>query len=841
MPGLPSSILKKQGTGNLILQLLLICVMPLLATAQDKYGLAFASKRIAPEARTSLALFPENPLLADNSFSLAFDLSLASYYPSYFGYVFRIIDNKDQNIDLIFDVHTRSFNVVTGNEFSGISFQPDIQKISHEWQHVQLDINIKEHNIRLLLDGKPAGTARLNMAMGKQFRIFFGANHYKELKAFDLTPMRLKDVKIYREKTLLHHWVLNRSTGDTDTDIISQQKAKINNPIWLARTYREWNKPHDFTVKGNASVMFDNNSGILYINSNDSIYNYTTTFNEIHSIPLSKERVLPAGNTTILDQQTKQVYNFLVDEKEVARYDTAQRTWDNAITSHSMDRYWHANSFFSQADSAIYVIGGYGDYRFKNDVQRYSTVTKTWDTLSVKGDRFTPRYLAALGTNVTGDSAYILGGYGSLRGDQLLNPHNFYDLTLFDVKTKTFKKIYQLADPEQPFAFGNSMIIDNSEQCYYALTLTNDKTASAFQLIKGSLTKPEYVKLAGEIPLQYNDLKSTVDLFYDKKNEKLIAVNLYSSDNRTRVQIYTIFFPPAMLEVHAAAPVSYVSGILICLILVAGIALYSIPKKKTEEIETPAPEPVIIEKAAPVLVPVNVHHAAIYLFGDFTVLDKNGEDISKLFSPLLKELFLLLLLHSTPGKHGISSEKINEILWTGRSVKDAKNNRSVNMVKLKSILDRIGDYTLVKENGRWLLHFDNNIHIDIQQYYQLLHTDQVEPLTQVTGRGIFLPETEYSWLDKFKSDIAAEVMPIFISFLEEQSTTLHPEFIITVCNCILNFDSLSEEAIMFKCRALVALRQHSSARTIYSSFTKEYQTIYGETFEKDYMEVLEQY
>ncbi|WP_186774267.1 hypothetical protein [Chitinophaga pinensis] len=43
---------------------------------------------------------------------------------------------------------------------------------------------------------------------------------------------------------------------------------------------------------------------------------------------------------------------------------------------------------------------------------------------------------------------------------------------------------------------------------------------------------------------------------------------------------------------------------------------------------------------------------------------------------------------------------------------------------------------------------------------------------------------------------------------------------------------------MFKCRALVALRQHAAARAVYNSFAKEYEHIYGESFEKEYQALL---
>lgn len=47
---------------------------------------------------------------------------------------------------------------------------------------------------------------------------------------------------------------------------------------------------------------------------------------------------------------------------------------------------------------------------------------------------------------------------------------------------------------------------------------------------------------------------------------------------------------------------------------------------------------------------------AVYLFGGLQVFDRNGEEVSQRFSPLLRELFVLLILRSA--ENGISSEEL---------------------------------------------------------------------------------------------------------------------------------------------------------------------------------------
>ncbi|WP_158286605.1 kelch repeat-containing protein [Chitinophaga sp. S165] len=827
--------------------------------AQEKYGVEFASKGIDPEYRTGVNFFPEKPLTVTHNFSLAFDLSLMPDAGSYFGYVFRLTDEKGQHIDLVFNMRTSSFDLIGGNAYSGISIKTTPRTFFHNWHNIRLDINDKQRTFILSMNGKQISKASITFPAGHEWRLSFGANRYDEAKILDLPPMRLRDVKIYIDDELTHHWPLDEDSGAIARDLIDGATATIENPIWLAYTCRNWQQSADFVTLGNASVAFDGEQGIVYIGGRDSMYYYNCAKNILGADRLEEAQGLPAGNMTVFGG--KQLYNFLPDLKKVSTYDGEHHAWDLNADKDSVTRFWHANKYYAPFDSAIYVIGGYGYYHFTNQVQRYSTTSHTWDNLDIEGDSFTPRYMSALGTTPDGDSAFIIGGYGSVSGDQLLNPHNLYDLLLFDAKARTFKKIYQLPVPEKPFVFGSSMVVDTKSQSYYALTFGNDRMQSSLQLIKGSLLRPEYTKLAGEIPFRYFDIRSGVELFYYAKGQKLIAVVRYTPENHvTQIRIYSIPFPPALLTTSPAPSHPF----RIWLWVIAGVCLAAfllVRSKYFFQASQPSEAPYTINVSAPVIsdtrpsmtvaisrqetgqiLPAHSSRPSILLLGQFTILDKEGTNISKLFSPLVKELFLLLLLHSLPDKKGITSEKINETLWPGRAAKDAKNNRSVNIVKLKAILDRVGYYTLEKEEGKWVLHFDNEyVDIDLQQYFGMSDyksDSDIRQLINITGRGGLLSETEYSWLDKFKSDLAAEVTLLFINYLNQWAAGSSAERIIAITNCILNFDPLSEEAVMFKCRALVTLRQHAAARAIYNNFVREYKDIYGEMFRKEYQELL---
>jgi len=58
--------------------------------------------------------------------------------------------------------------------------------------------------------------------------------------------------------------------------------------------------------------------------------------------------------------------------------------------------------------------------------------------------------------------------------------------------------------------------------------------------------------------------------------------------------------------------------------------------------------------------------------GSFQVFDKEGVDITQLFTPVLRELFLLIVIYTIRTGRGITAEELTEILWLDKAVKDAR-------------------------------------------------------------------------------------------------------------------------------------------------------------------------
>ncbi|RAZ95258.1 hypothetical protein DK853_30895, partial [Klebsiella oxytoca] len=91
--------------------------------------------------------------------------------------------------------------------------------------------------------------------------------------------------------------------------------------------------------------------------------------------------------------------------------------------------------------------------------------------------------------------------------------------------------------------------------------------------------------------------------------------------------------------------------------------------------------------------------SSISLLGCFNVRDKEGNDITANFTPRLKHLLILLILYTEKNPNGILTSKTTGILWPDKEETAARNNRNVNLRKLRVLLESIGDVEVVTENN----------------------------------------------------------------------------------------------------------------------------------------------
>lgn len=829
----------------------------------QSFGLQFSSHETVQEKRTSFNLTPDKPVCLRGNAEISFDFMLQRNMPIYFGYIIRVITTQNKNIDIVYNEPVRQLNFVTGEK--SVSFPIDSIPVFDQWNRFVIHFDEKEKTVAFIINDKELSKSKTDIEGGVCGYISFGVNTHTGFQTPDVPPMLIREVKIKEGKTLSYYYPLNENRGEEALEKISGKKYKIVNPVWISPLHQNWQWVYTNKVPSTPSIAFDKQRDLLYIIGADSLYELSVKGLTVRGTKLSEKRNhLAAGSQSVYNPFDGRLYNFYIDEKSVSIYDSVQARWDKNFRIDPLTEFWQANKFISPVDTGLYTVAGYGQLHYKNLIQRYSFSTGKWDTIRTTGDFFTPRYLAALGLTEKGDTAYILGGYGSKTGAQALNPRPMYDLLAFSIRDKKITAITQLKEPASPFCFSNSMVLEPGTDNYYTLIYPNDRFNSRLQLIKGSLHSPEYEPMADTIPYLFYDVESFVDLLYSPVSKKLIAVTLHTGkDSVTDINIYTLNFPPNKMiaadtvNVPASPAIwTYIIGALA--LAAAGIVLYWYNKKKKTKNKSAAPATIAITEgvakiatptayvpAAPAATAAMAENtAAVFLFGQFEILNKQKQNVTPLFSPLLKELFLLILIHTYKDGKGISAEKLLEILWSDKSPKDARNNYQVNIAKLRTVCEKIGSCNISKDSGQLKIELEDEfIFIDYKRFSDLTNTRHtidniyVPALLEVIQRGGFLVQLHYSWLDDFKSEVSGKISDIFYQYVSAVDLETNAELIARFANAVFLFDQLNEEALIYKCKSLIALGRHGMAKDAFSKFAKEYKENYGTDFEKTFAQI----
>jgi DNA-binding SARP family transcriptional activator len=370
------------------------------------------------------------------------------------------------------------------------------------------------------------------------------------------------------------------------------------------------------------------------------------------------------------------------------------------------------------------------------------------------------------------------------------------------------------------------------------------------------LSNPELKSMGERIPYLFHNENSYSDLFYSKKLSRLFALTSLADTkaNETQIKIFTMAYPPYPTIEEESKIQSLLKDklwILIPLMIVVVVFLFwryfvkatrevkfgSKPKKtlsKQKEIDLDSMSSINSKK------PAN----SFFFFGGFQVFNHTGDDITRKFTPLLKELFLLIFLFSIKDK-GISVSRLTELLWFSMSPKSAKNNRAVNIAKLKNLLNEVEGCGLTRKTEYWKILFDESkVYSDYFNYYKLTHQKEtlkendLESLLSVTNAGPLLGNASYEWLDEFKLECSNQITDVLMKYLDQDKVTSEPELLVRIADAILIFDIMHEEAISIKCRALIELGKHSLSKEIFNKFTRDFLTLYDEPYDKSFTDII---
>lgn len=833
-----------------ILLLISIFVIPTVIAADTNYGLKFNSYEVLGKDRTGLMLESNESVKSNENLSLNFDLQIRN--ETLFGSIVRIISESGNSIILSLGTNEKGEPIpvlLINNKITHIKDKIIFKK----WFTVNILISNTDHTIVLKYNNFTQ-TFQNQKNKWDNIKICFGASSISHFFTEEVPPISIKDVKLVRGNKLFRHWVLGKHIDSICYDEIAQIKAIAYKPVWLIDKYTQWEKKLSLSFNNSNSTQytFDAKNNTVYIVPNEKeIISYNPETNSKKIILVNGG--LPASKSTnqlIFDSQKQQLISYNLEEQYISTFSFNTNSWSNNRTSTQETRFWHHTADFWPTKASIITFGGYGMYQYKNDLFNISTNSNLWETRKVNS--IPKRYSAA--SLIVNDTLFIFSGEGNQLGKQELPSQIYNDLYAIDLKSYKVTLLWKSASNDIGLPCGN-MIYSPTEKCFYVLTSKDG--GSLFKISKRS---------------------PSIELLMSNKNQKLEAdfnfhtlmkpenVNkiyaLYCRDYKSgnsKIDIYETSYPPLSSKSTLQTPPSqanYIYLILLGIIILISLFVFARIKNSKKislkkSLVTPLETEIIDEYITEEIQTKNQHFnrsiKSISLLGGFNVRDRDGNDITNQFAPVLKTIILSVILNGQEGK-GVNSTMIDSLLWPDKDKKSTRNNRNVSINRLNNVLENVGAIRIYSDNNFWRIEVSDDTFCDYFAIGKLMKLSEKEilndkeltlQLLELLSFGQLLPFTQSEWIDTYKALYSNFSLDILSSLLEKEEVKNNVRMKLKIAEIISLFDSINENALNIKCNLLYALGKKGLAKFTYDNFCKEYESLLGEKYHVPFMKLIE--
>ena len=848
---------------QILLSVLLCMVGKVDASSLYDYGLSLKSHSVPGIERTTLYLDDNQPFSIKNDFIISFQMYVRANEHD-FGTILHLHTNTNQFIRFSFVAgEERHFPALVLNE-GNININSPIER--EKWLDVSLHLRLKDNVIEIDYDNKKI-SAMAPLQGVKSVTALFG--QMKEYLS-DVAPIDLRNVTITQDGKQIREWKLWKHNDTVCYDEIEGAVARAIHPVWLIDNHIEWKLVHQAKIPGKLDVAFNAREALFYLVRSQSI----DVLDENGT--LQKEIAIRGGypavefpNHLLYDTLSNKLVSYYPKKGITSRFSFDTERWSNEIrNTEEASNYNHARTF-NPADSSFYFFGGYGFYQYRNDLYRMKYSTNQIEQVEYERPLY-PRYSAAMA--IVGDELYIFGGRGNKYGKQELSSHYYWGLCAINLKNKQSRIVWQKNQPqEEGTIMASTMYFEPSDSSFYAVS-----TNKGGVLWKISMKDSVYSEVSKPIYNESTYQDSDFSLYTSPSHGKLFLVlDKILSNHTHELAIYSINMPLVnevdIRQSTAGESINnrwylYAIGILLLLVL-AGFVLYRFKyngknkkapatKKGTEKTvattgkvqsQSDVPESKTIPKKewmqeSETIFTETVNYydrsrASISLLGCFNVRDKDGNDITSNFTPRLKHLLILLILYTEKNAQGILASKTTEILWPEKEETAARNNRNVNLRKLRVLLESIGDMEVMIENNFLRIKWGTGVFCDYhtlitctKQFEQEKSEELLNRILEILLYGPLLPNTILDWLDDFKDDYSSYSIDLLKNLLDIEISRNHQDMIIRLADIMFLHDPLNEEALAAKCSVLVTQGKKGIARNLYDRFCKEYHDSMGETY-----------
>lgn len=720
-----------------------------------------------------------------------------------------------------------------------------------KWFNVSLKILKKNQFTSITLDGKTYVLSNVEIPTNSYYNIYFGPN---DSGLSDVTPMAIANVVVTENEKVKHVFPLNESEGKYAFDTLSQARAKVENPIWLINSHHYWKHLGSYRAVKSCGITYDSRRSKLIIVNTDTLASLNIRNNTYTLIPIEAEQLAGfSGEAVYSNLKDIILYYNLYDGDGVTNPFISKLSTDGRVINYIPYTFHnplhHHATLWDESHQSLYIFGGYGNYSYSDKLLFFNESDNKWDSITTKGDRIAPRMHTIAGEGPQSNLFYIYGGIGNETGKQELGKEFYSDLYLLNIETKEIKRLWADSNQLSYLVPKRNLIYDNKENA--VLFLCTNRNNGKIALYSFDVKTGKHKRVSNETLVNTNCINSTAYLFYDTNIQKYCMAVKQADDNKleAKIEVFTLNYPAITYEqlnkFEKSNSSTWILSICICLsVIIIGFIFL---RKKTKKVKTLKnnignKESSINEVSESLNGSTDQKDNAIYLFGEFTVTNREGVNISARFSPKIKQILVLILLNSIKHNEGISTEKLSLSIWTNKDVSEAKNIRGVTINHLRTLLKELDGISLVYEDEKWTLILEDQCYCDYKMAIELqklnMNLDSIRQILSILKRGALLPAFyQYEWFEKSKIEYDEFLFSLLENGLPVLYDNKHWNDTVLATNILFSFDRLNEPALRFKVIALSKLGKQESAQKTYDRFCKEYLICYNEKYKLKFSDI----
>lgn len=658
---------------------------------------------------------------------------------------------------------------------------------------------------------------------------------------------------------------LNENEGEEVHTSTGKVLGTVVNPVWLINGSYHWEKLFEYSFQTPSGITFEPDSQRLIIFSQDSLLTYNLLkrqpqkYSYSNKLPVKLQLATHFMNTTDGKLYVYELNNLPLGDATVAALDLNNREWKQTGVAALPVQLHHHDGFWDETTGKYLVFGGFGNKRFNNTFLEYDIEADRWDTLSYSGDWIIPRYFSGMAVNKNREHVYVFGGMGNESGEQSVGRNYLHDLYLLDRKQQSVRRLWQNASDHR-LVVARDMILTPDEKYIYALCYPEYLSDTYLRLYRLTVDDGTMKALGDSIPMRSEEIMTNANLYYNSlTHEYYCTTTEFDKKGHTVIRTYVLSAPPVSLDeirsygsrssleirwlwIMAGIGVLLLAGGVLFVrkkrgkqrnaVLESSSVLMSPPVGREPDKSVQGKETLAKEDFESSLVRPN----AVYLFGPFTVIDRNGRDITHLFSSRLRQVFIYILLHST--HNGVLSASLNEVFWPDKPDDKVKNLKGVTINQIRKNLAELDGVELVHDKGYFRLVF-TDCYCDYFRFRTLKNAEEVEnELGILLMRGKFLDGMDAGMMDHFKQKVEeflSSFLPLEIERLYQQHKY---DAVIRFCNVLFRVDPVNELALAYGMHALNHTGSSQEAILQYSLFVREYRQMMNEEYSTSYAELM---